>query len=436
MSFYGNVVYEFKKMFSKLKVTKSNTAETPITPSTGPDVTLEASNMWEQIDLKPSNRWIQLDCVNENDKTKMVTIGHGGPGAGGNEMKSVELVVPASPEKANAVTPSQLKSGAILKTIKTKYDQAGHLVGASTAYDNYKLPVPTISLPSGDNITPIAETDKINFQNGNWITLSKDNNALKISHLATDDYEEDDFNSFQTIESIDALPGENTEYTALEPGDYIKTYNVTKDSTYGHIIKVEEAYFQLPMTDNDRDYTDAKNRLTFFEETLGINYEDEKERNEENEFYQYDTLVEEVNANNLFFNVIRSDESYEDITDLTGLVDDMYYQETEDGEDLKFKKSLAATIGKVDGADSIRSAIRTLLNKQDNEDPEVCYTVSEAIQKIVGEFSFRDSEIATLKMANKGFEVSIIELQNEIQALEDRIAALEAPQATPPEATE
>ena len=423
MSFYGNVVYEFKKMFSKLKVIKTSDSVNLALPESTADATLEASSMWEQIDLKPSNRWIQLDCTNVNDTTKTVTIGHSAVGAGGDAVKSVEVVAEAGASDV------QLKNGDILKTLITRYDEAGHIAQVSTEYQNYKLPVATISLlnKSDNDIIPDATTDKINFEGDNWIILSNNDGALKISHLATEDYDLDAKESFQMIKNIDEedLP-ENVEYITLEPGDYIKSYNVFKDSNCGHLIEAQEVYFKLPMTDNDRDYTDAQNRLSFFEETLGIAYGDEIERDESNEFYQYDTLAEEVKNNNNFLNSLRADYYDEDtgegsLETLTGKLSNIYVQTDDDGQ-LVNAHSLAETIGSMDAdSESVRAAINNLRDK--NED---FYTISEAIQFITTEVKTnRDtaSNLQTLVAANR---TEIAGLKTIIEQLTQRIEALES----------
>jgi hypothetical protein len=42
MSFYGQVVYEFKKLFSSLKITNNNSSENAIVPPTAENVRVEA----------------------------------------------------------------------------------------------------------------------------------------------------------------------------------------------------------------------------------------------------------------------------------------------------------------------------------------------------------------------------------------------------------
>ena len=82
MGFYGQVMYEFTKMFSKFMVTQHSNSEIPITPPTTPvSKHFEATSMWEQINIEPTNRWIQLDGASGTNDIKTIKIGHSTPGA-------------------------------------------------------------------------------------------------------------------------------------------------------------------------------------------------------------------------------------------------------------------------------------------------------------------------------------------------------------------
>ena len=85
MGFYGQVVYEFTKLFSNINITPSDSSETPLSPDAeNADVFFEATDMWETINIKPANKWIQLRGVGPTDTTKTIKIGHGTPGAEDN----------------------------------------------------------------------------------------------------------------------------------------------------------------------------------------------------------------------------------------------------------------------------------------------------------------------------------------------------------------
>lgn len=227
MSFYGQVVYEFTKVFSKLMITQVNNSELPVALE-NKNVFFEASDMWEQIDIKPLNRWIQVQGQNDNDATKTISIGHGFAGA--QDPNKTTISLSSLTEKPIAyyyfetkdtvynnnknyyvkneddyvlfdgtefevdiiyyerIDTNQLKNGEVLKIAVSNYDQAGHFINANEnqlnpSYIYYTMPTPTINIDNQSDISVIDSDDKLHFNGDNyWIKLNEENNALKFNH--------------------------------------------------------------------------------------------------------------------------------------------------------------------------------------------------------------------------------------------------------------
>jgi hypothetical protein len=133
MSFYGQILYEFTKLFSRIDVLNNatnNVAEDPVTSEQG---NLQAAEEWDTLNLKGGNRWINL-TTNTTDKT--VTISHSSPGTIDDNKSIISFEkVDSVPEDA---TSTQLKQLDVIKTTTSQYDNAGHVVSAITNY--YTLP--------------------------------------------------------------------------------------------------------------------------------------------------------------------------------------------------------------------------------------------------------------------------------------------------------
>lgn len=136
MSFYGQVVYEFKKLFSSLKITKNNPTEIAIEPPEDSNFRVQALQPWDELNMAPSNRWIQL---NGEPLTKTITIGHSTPGEKDDEKTVIGFSKIAEEDIPADETPITLNYGDYIETTNSNYDKAGHSIEATKSY--FRLPI-------------------------------------------------------------------------------------------------------------------------------------------------------------------------------------------------------------------------------------------------------------------------------------------------------
>ena len=136
MGFYGQVVYEFKKLFSSLKVTKNNPTEIAIEPPADSNFRVQALQPWDELNIAPSNRWIQL---NGEPLTKTVTIGHSTPGEKDDDKTVIGFSKIAVEDIPDSETPITLNYGDYIETTNSNYDKAGHSIEATKSY--FRLPI-------------------------------------------------------------------------------------------------------------------------------------------------------------------------------------------------------------------------------------------------------------------------------------------------------
>lgn len=157
MGFYGQVVYEFKKLFSSLKIIKKVDSETAIEPpASDTEFKVQALQPWDELTLTPSNRWIQLsgDPVN-----KSITIGHSIPGATDDSKTVVGLSRVEESAIPEGTEVTALDYGDYIQTTVSEYDAAGHSKGATTAY--FKMPLGE----TVDNVNQLQEDMKYVYNN-------------------------------------------------------------------------------------------------------------------------------------------------------------------------------------------------------------------------------------------------------------------------------
>lgn len=439
MGFYGSVIYEFTKMFSKLNLTKSSSNSVPMTPGAG-QVSFEAGGMWEELNLEPANRWIAMDGTQGNATDKIIKIGHSIPGD-----KTIEIASTSYVDEATAATlvpaPVQLKNGDVLKVATQCYDAAGHLAqskdGAINPYYSYfKLPVATINIGKDDDDEDIdieptqgSTNDKLSFSgDGHWITLSKDSDGLKISHTiqvdaasseqssfeglvpesrVTMDIEgfktsmkEDDNKSDEQIQEMEAvlasLPSD-TIITPLDSGDLVRSYNFIEDAQ-GHVIGVEPLYFKLPVSATDVAFDSQKNDIAALQHRLNND----------------STTPNKITLLNGTEYQYPAYESILPIIYQLGNQNAMY-------SSLSNYKTITETIGKIDGnEDSVMSALRNLLGEKIvglND----CYTLSEVLQVIMDFIGKQEDAIQTAQSAVRGMETRVLALEGRVTTLEKKV---------------
>lgn len=365
MGFYGQVVYEFTKLFSKFLITKSSSTEIPVTP---PDenqpIFLEADNMWEQIDIKPMNRWIQLNGSGENSTTKCIEIGHSSAG------QSVDNKQTISVEKwyDEVDETEQLYGGDCLKIATTNYDAAGHLVDNNPTYHYYNLPQITVHVgeqqENGTNDNFYIKGD------ANWISATVQENAdegrneIVFSHILPQAGDEnvttEDINTFSAIESYEGEP------IQLSYGDLITTSKLTKDDK-GHVLKHETVCYQLPISQSEEDFEELEEDVKGLENRL--------------ESGTLDNVMGASVSYGPYEDVVRR--LYE-----IGNIDNLY------GNGLA-NQTLIEAIGQLDGNNGYSKHIASLSSLANTED--ACYTISEALTQLCNAIQKDRDDIALIK---------------------------------------
>lgn len=414
MGFYGQVVYEFTKLFSNINVTPSNTSEEPVVPDAeNQDVFFKATDMWETINIKPTNKWIQLRGNGPTDITKTIEIGHSTPGAADDTKttKSLEKI-DTLPEGVVDSDTIQLKNGDFLKIATTKFDKAGHFIDSkeeddNPSYEYYKLPTAAFSIiqPEGaepiEPIIPDATEDTLQIKgDGQWVELSNDNGALKIAHIINTDIENIEVEKDSTLdiitpniediqltkdEFLTSLADDNktsAEINAmrellidltdddkiikLQSGDLLEAQKLIQDNN-GHVVGMEPYYFKLPVSATDLAFDEQGERIAALEHRL-----DNSSKN----------TVTPPGATQIRYGTYESDivpRAYS-----VGDIGTMY-------SNAENYTTLTETIGTVDGDNSITAAFNRLIG-----DSKSVVTVSEAIQKIVDKIKYQDTIIALI----------------------------------------
>lgn len=131
MSFYGQVLYEFSKLFSQLK-TKNSTSEDVF--AAGSNDPIAPSEQWDSLNIEGANKWIQINSTQNN---KTIKIGHGEPGAT-DEAKTIYGFYPVASIPPD-ITPEVLPAGTVIKTTINECDAAGHTKDATESY--FVLPI-------------------------------------------------------------------------------------------------------------------------------------------------------------------------------------------------------------------------------------------------------------------------------------------------------
>ena len=414
-NFYGQVMYEFTKMFSKFMVTPTSTSEIPITPpEDSQDKFFEATTMWEQFNIEPTNRWIQLDGEGGNSDIKTIKIGHGTPGVTDETKTAIALEIIEELPEGMEDEPLQLENGDIIKVATLTHDAAGHVTEDNNpSYKYYKLPTAQlIVVPSEDDDEDSPESiipndDDILQTKGDdqWITLSNDNNTLKIAHttIAADkDISTTDLTSLDCLSPIDELSVENylemmgtegktedeinamglilsslpdIKIITLEGGDLI-TARQSEIDTNGHVIKNTPIYYKLPVTPSQISFDVHEARLNDLEARLT-----EGQLNNGIVYQTYEDVVKKV---------------YE-----AGELGDMYSNPSHQNI------TITKAIGNIDGDEkSITSAMNQLTNLERDT-----YSISEAIQFLVQELQEKNDAIITLNNAISGLDARIKALE-------------------------
>lgn len=365
MGFYGQVVYEFTKLFSKFLITQTNSSEAPIIPPvTNQSILLEADNMWEQVDIKPTNRWIQLNGVSGNAVTKTVEIGHSTAGTAVDAKQTISV------EKYNETidNAAQLQTGDCLKIATTNYDAAGHLVAESPTYHYYNLPKITVNV---DDKQDTGTNDNFYIKgDSHWISAeiidNQDESRKEIvfSHLLPSEGDEGvEVSAIDTFAEVETIDGDPIQ---LNYGDLIATSIINKDDK-GHILNYNTTYYKLPISQSEEDFTTLQNNVNTLQERLNSCEDVPLLDGTTTKHGTYEELIQRVYS--------------------LGDVNDLYHYENAN-------QDLVSAIGKLDGENGYSKHIAALEGKSEPSDP---YSISEAITALCDEIQANRNRISILE---------------------------------------
>lgn len=409
MSFYGQVVYEFTKLFSKFKIGET---------------ILEAENIWDQIELT-NDKWIVLTGDKDENDNKTISIKHNIPQETTRSQSSFSKFDDESePDKAIA----QLQYGDMVEAATYNFDELGHLTGTETNY--YKLPTLDIKYGAeeGEKISPSENI--ISIEGDDWIHINgKADEMLSFTHGNPKSLGAVDFTTLNWLDNKTGLTNkeliiqgapegsENIYDTIIDgktvydlhPGELMRVYAAEKDEK-GHITSIEEKYIKLPISADTAMFEENQARIINLENRLGGQKDTDGPLDK-----PYENVVEDLykEEDGLYTRVDTLESNSVQKEGFTGELTDMY----EEGNE----KTFAETIGKVDSdtEGSIRSSIRSLLELRPDEEPEKIYSIAEAIFYLSNKLQEIDTEIYNLGQANKGIKIDIEDLSQRIEKLEN-----------------
>lgn len=208
MSFYGQVLYEFSKLFSQLKTENSTSEDVFAAGSNDP---LAPTEQWDSLNIEGANKWIQ---VNSTQNNKTIKIGHGAPGAA-DATKTVVGFQPlaAVPEGKTAV---ELTAGTVIKTSSSEYDTAGHARGSTESY---------FILPANNTEKDLTQiTERVKNLEDTYIAETEFND-LAGNYLSTNQYVQEDGFETKTQTYLDEKKYVHAQ--ELEEGETYATTKIT-----------------------------------------------------------------------------------------------------------------------------------------------------------------------------------------------------------------
>ena len=385
MGFYGQVVYEFTKLFSKLMITQSNSEQDPVIPPIeNQNIFLEADNMWEQIDIKPTNRWIQLDAQANNNSTKTIEIGHSNAGTAVGEKQTIGLLkineLPIVAEGEAPIEATPLASGDLLQTATTDYDAAGHLIENRPILSYYQLPIITISA-GGDHINSADVDDQFYLCGDNhWVNVvAQENNDTGKTEFCFSHNIPENGDTGVTVDTIATFqPADGANATQLNYGDTFAVSNIIKDQM-GHILSHSQTNYKLPISAGEEKFEEHDEAIAELESRL----ESGTVSLMNGGTSTYGTY--ENNINRLY--------SLGDVNQLFhgGVAND----------------DLITYIGKIDGENGYSKDIALMLGT----DSKNIYTVSDAFSSIA-------NKVIALQNANELLTSAVNDLRKKVEALE------------------
>lgn len=405
MSFYGQVVYEFTKLFSKFKIGET---------------VLEAGNIWDQVELT-NDEWIVLAGNKDENDNKTISIEHNTPRETKTSQSSFSKVDDGSDIE-------QLQYGDTVEAATYKFDERGHLTDITTNY--YKLPTLDIKYGTEESEKISPSENIISIEGDDWIHINgEEGETLSFIHGDPKSLNAVDFTTLNWLDNKTGLTNkeliiqgapegsENIYDTVingktvydLHPGELMRVYSAEKDEK-GHITNIEEKYIKLPISADTAMFEENQARIINLENRLGGQKDTDGPLDK-----PYENVVEDLykEEDGLYARVDTLGSNSVQKEGFTGELTDMYEAGNE--------KTFAETIGKVDSdtEGSIRSSIRSLLALQSDEEPEKIYSIAEAIFYLSKKLQEADVEIYNLRQANRSIKIDIEDLAQRIEKLEN-----------------
>ena len=337
MSFYGQVVYEFKKLFNKIKIKNDGFNKTDIPETQTTEASFTADVPFDTLNLNSGNRWIHLDYQNTNSGNEII-VSHGAPADKAYSVMSFNGINIDATDK----TINQLSAEQVFSTTNFEFDIAGHLVKEPTE-SYYKLPPSIISITNDENDTPTLiyanNSGYLQLHGGKCIELNNKDEKCIIQHTLAEI-------TSQQAQSIQLEPGQ--EFTI---NDYIY-------DECGHAAGIQQYKFILPITDLEADLTNLQTAVVDLQ-TNKANAAD------------LTNLQETVSViNNKYLSI-----------DKSGTLDDIYENTA--------THTFASTIGQVDGDKGYSKEIAKLLGKDTN----TIYSIGDSLSSLASQISINENVI-------------------------------------------
>ena len=365
MSFYGQALYEFTKLFHRI-IVKNNgfDIEDNLPEKASAAADFSADERWDKLVFDTGNHWIDLATSNGvNGNT--ITISHSAPG---NISQTGAGFIEIEEDK-NAI---ELKPGQVFATTTANYDSAGHLVG-ELEISAYKLPPSIVQIEGGDKIIS-QEDSALHFNGDDLIILTKaeaDNDILQFNHALATGLEANATSQGFVKNGTNTEPPEGIvaeDIINLGTGDYCTTDNIQIDEA-GHINGIEKNYFKLPYETFNQSF-----------DTLNAHMEEVKnsgliDKNENGEYIVKTALEKIDNFPNDYLTI-------EKAGDLNTIYPYSFPTNT----------TFVSTLGPVNGQEGYSHAIAILRREKDDDYTKI-FSLSQAITEIANQVSGQSDSI-------------------------------------------
>ena len=393
MSFYGQVVYEFTKLFNtfifknKGKLKEEFPKEDEIERST--EFKYSANERWDKLTFETGNKWIQMMPDNENQSIKFF---HSKPS---EEVLNSPSFSPQEEVKEEEI--NKLNPGHYFEIQEYGIDKAGHISTITPVY--YQLPLQQININSdvddidGQIISSDTDTNQLHFlsdknQNENgWIELTAeksngiDNDRLKFSHKI-----QNNLNTEVDIFGIQKLSNIPNNFTTLSAGDYISTNKFIYDKA-GHLTVIEPINYQLPITDFETNLDELNSNMnTLFQNNANIAYE------------YADSNIQRLDER---INELPTSGEFKSLENQVGDINSIY-------ENID-SNTMVSTIGQVDGNQGYSKHIANMIN----DEADSVYSVSESLSAVAKQITALQSTTFNLQTLVQNLTKRIEELEKQ-----------------------